>query len=138
MGAAAKRPPNLTNHHYKEHQNYPMSAILVNPVVAMMHNQKLNRWHPVIFREAPLPGPESADKPVRHKSSGHHTEGFEKREDAVMEAQKIARQIVEQDMWSSCSLCLEPDQDAPWDGEGIPADVGFFMPDGDGKVKRVM
>lgn len=117
-----------------------MDSIIVNPIVAMMFNQKLNRWHPVIFREAPLPGPETADKPVRHKSQGHHTTGFEKREDAVAEAQKIAAQIVEKKMWADCKLCLEPEQDVPWDGEDIPADVAFFVVDDRDKTKakRVM
>jgi len=112
-----------------------MNALLVNPVVAMIFNAKLKRWHPVIYYESPLPGPESDSKPVRHKSKGHHTTGFEKREDAVAEAEKIAKQIVEQGMWTECKLSLKPEYDLPWDGEDIPADVAFFVQDGEDKLK---
>lgn len=114
-----------------------MNGMIVNPIVAMIFNTKLNRWHPVIFREAPLPGPDSLDKPVRHKSQGHHTAGFEKREDAVAEANNFAKQIVEHGMWSGCKTCLEPEQDVPWDGEDIPADVAFFVQDGDDNTKVI-
>ena len=40
----------------------------MNPIWAMLHNEKTNRYHPILFHERPLPGPYSLDKPVRHKS----------------------------------------------------------------------
>jgi hypothetical protein len=108
----------------------------MNPIVALIHNQKLNRWHPVIYRESPLPGPDSPDKPVRHKSLGHHTEGFPTRDEAITNANTMAKKIVEGGHWTACKLAL--DEDLPWDGEDIPADVAFFVPNPDGTMKRAM
>lgn len=98
---------------------------MFNPIVAMLHNTKLDRWHPITFREAPLPGPPSADKPIRHKSQGHHTDGFATREEAVVFAKELAvkiKTVVSTD--GGAKTCL--DEDIPWDGEGVPAISTFF------------
>ena len=110
--------------------------MLMNPIVALLHNLKLNRWHTIVYEERPLPGPDSPDKPVRHKSFGHHTEGFTTREAAVADANEMAKKIVTEGLWSSCKLALG--EDMPWDGEDIPADVAFFAPNPDGTMKRVL
>lgn len=101
---------------------------MLNPIVGMIHNQKADRWHPVIFREAPLPGPPEPDKPVRHKSAGHHTEGFETREAALESVPELAARLEEQS-GQKPKLALE--KDFPWDGEEIPAMVVYFACDGD-------
>lgn len=113
----------------------PMQLIM-NPIVALVHNQKLNRWHTIVYRESPLPGPDSPDKPMRHKSVGHHTEGFPTRDEAVADAQAMAKKIVAEGLWTTCKLALG--DDLAWDGEDVPADVAFFAPNPDGTMKRVL
>ncbi len=98
---------------------------MLNPVFAMLYNSKLDRWHPILFLESPLPGPPSLDKPVRHKSRGHHTIGFESREEAVESARESGERI------EKTETRFVLDSDILWDGEGIPAIVGYFVGDGE-------
>ena len=88
--------------------------MVFNPLITILYNEKLNRWHPILFREAPLPGPPSPDKPIRHKSCGHHTVGFEERADAEAECRKMA----EHDELHDAKII---DELIAWDGEEIPA-----------------
>ncbi len=97
---------------------------MFNPIVAMLHNTKLNRWHPITFQEAPLPGPPSTDKLIRHKSLGHHTEGFSTRDEAVIFAKEHAVRIKEVSVDGGAQTCL--DEDIPWNGEDVPAISTFF------------
>lgn len=86
-------------------------------IIAMIHNQKLDRYHPVIFRDYP----HSADTSTmwRFKSSGHHTSGFETRQDAL--------DNIHNDLVSRLDMpLLKLDYDYEWDGLGIPALVQFF------------
>ncbi len=92
---------------------------LMNPVVGMLHNTKTNRWHPVIFQESSLPGPHSPSKPVRLKSVGHHTAGFDKREDALRDIEEKSQQMDPKPL-------VDVTEDIKWDGESIPAMVGFL------------
>jgi hypothetical protein len=85
----------------------------------MLHNTKLNRWHPVLFDESPLPGPPEPGKPVRHKSKMHHTEGYDSREVAIREGTKKFTDFVP-------GVRFAWDEDSEWDGESIPAQVAFF------------
>lgn len=82
-------------------------------VVAMLHNQKMNKWHPIIFVPNPLPG--GSDTVMRYKSTQHHTEGFESRTDALSS--------IEDDEFKSYLKFTE--NDIPWTGEGVPALVCF-------------
>ena len=90
-----------------------------NPIVAMLHNTDTDRYHPIIFREAPLPGPPSDSTPIRHKSGGHHTAGFDTREEAI---KSIHEEI--------CPDLLNPklalSKNFPWDGKHIPAMTIYF------------
>lgn len=90
--------------------------MLLNPIVANLHNTKTNRYHPILFDERSLPG---GGGPVRHKSQGHHTEGFDSREEAIAECERMST-----DDRCGGRLCIE--KDFPWDGEEIPAMVVFF------------
>lgn len=86
---------------------------MLNPVVAMLKNERTGRWHPILFRDAPFPGGASTDgAPQRLRSKGHHTEGFDSREAAVGNANELADQ---------CSARCALDDDIPWDGEEMPA-----------------
>jgi hypothetical protein len=91
--------------------------LMQKPVIATLRNSKTGRWHPILFREEPLPGP--APEVVRHKSRGHHTEGFESQEAADDHSRNELAPRVE-----GARLAL--DTVIEWDGEGIPAVVHFF------------
>ena len=97
--------------------------VYLNPVIAILHNEKDDRWHPILFLESPLPGPPADDKPVRHKSKAHHTEGFADRELALAYCRDMAKKV---DEHSTRPSRLEVGQDIPWDGAGIPAMVTIF------------
>jgi hypothetical protein len=88
---------------------------MFNPIVGMLHNTKLERWHPIVFQESPLPG---GTGPVRHKSSGHHTAGFDTREAAITHANELIEKL-------KATPAIE--KDFAWDGEDIPAMVTFFI-----------
>lgn len=97
--------------------------MLFNPIIAMLHNVKEDKYHPIIFVEKPLPGPSSDDKPIRHKSMGHHTTGFSTREEALRDIDELMKR-------EPMKKCLDEDKDIPWDGEDIPTLVKFFSDDG--------
>jgi hypothetical protein len=112
-----------------------MNGVLWNPIVAMLRNVRANRWHPIVYYESPLPGPADTDKPVRHKSKGHHTEGFATREEAVASAKQLAEVVAKEcSDTGKCRLALE--EDIPWGGDGIPANMAFFVETADGKLKK--
>ena len=103
--------------------------MFVNPIIATIHNVPTDRWHPVLFVESPLPGPESPEKPVRHKSKMHHTTGFATRAESDNSArEELATQIP--------GARLELDTVFDWDGTGIPAMVHFFLPNADGQRSK--
>lgn len=97
----------------------PIDMYLLNPIIAILHNQKDNLWHPIIFTERPLPGPPSSDKPVRHRSEGHHTKGFKERSAAVAH---INDELVPKITGARVAL----EGDILWDGEGIPVSTIYF------------
>lgn len=96
--------------------------------VANLHNLKTDRYHPILFRESPQPSWKPGDAFVRSKSAGHHTKGFDTREEALAECKSIAER-------QGAKLCIE--KDFPWDGEDIPAMVVFFG-EQDGKTVPVL
>lgn len=90
--------------------------MLFNPVIATLHNALTDRWHPILFVESPLPG---GAIPLRHKSKGHHTAGFDTK--------------VSADHYSATELSSQaggaefmPGVIFEWDGIGVPAIVHFF------------
>lgn len=112
-----------------------MPFMIFNPIIALLYNAKLNRWHPILYYESPLPG--NPENLVRHKSKGHHTEGFATRDEAVASAKQLAEQLAKEECCDvPAKFALE--EDMPWDGEGIPASVAFFIDQGGGNCKRVM
>jgi len=109
--------------------------MLFNPVVALLFNQKLNRWHPIWYDESPLPGPPSDSKPTRHKSLGHHTAGFDTREAAIQEVKSTSDKVIAAK--DATTVAVAFDEDLAWDGEDVPADVAFFAIDGT-TARRIM
>lgn len=94
-----------------------MAVLLIDPVVAMLHNCKQGTWHPILFEEAPVPG---ANGPARHRSKAHHTAGFSQRDAAVTAAKELANQLEDARVFL--------DSDIQWDGRETPALVQFFPP----------
>lgn len=89
----------------------------LNPVVANMHNVKTNRFHPIAFREAPLPGCLPNGGFVRLKSIMHHTEGFMTRREAIVSCRELAKDL-------EAKLCIE--KDIQWDRKSGPVKVIFL------------
>jgi hypothetical protein len=87
-------------------------------VIAMIHNTKLNRWHPVWFRDHPHSA--NTETVWRFKSSAHHTEGFVSR-DAAMDS--ILIELIPA-LEGETRMFLDADYE--WDGNDIPAIVQFF------------
>jgi len=100
--------------------------MLIEPIVGLIHDVTHNRWHPVYFREYPLPGPEG-HQAHRYKSGGHHTEGFETRELGLAGARDLAEKLKDHSVGLP-RLSLEAD--FPWNGNDVPAIVAFFKLDG--------
>lgn len=96
--------------------------MLFNPAFAMLFNVKDKRWHPILFTESPLPGPPEEGKPIRLKSHGHHTTGFETRELALAGIKEASGKLDVQPI-------VDVREDIPWNGEDTPAMVAFL--DGD-------
>ena len=76
---------------------------------AILKNEATRRYHPILFRPSPRPSDEVGEGRVcRHRSSGHHTDGF----DTVEEAQVM--------IWQSPDL-VDAGLLLSWDGVKIPA-----------------
>lgn len=98
----------------------------VNPVILMLQNDVTKRFHPIIFWECPMPSQELGSA-VRWKSKGHHTEGFEKREDASAAIQDLAKRHIEMDdLQGGVYYQDNVATDGHWDGVDNPASVMFF------------
>ncbi len=82
----------------------------------MLVNTATNRFHPISFRPAPMPGPVTENSLPRYKSLGHHTDGF----DTIEEANKW---IDEQD--AMCKI----DYSFDWLGDDIPAVTTMIPPE---------
>lgn len=93
----------------------------MNPIIAILRNEREGTFHPIVFAESPLPGPPDEKKPVRYKSKVHHTTGFATREEAVENATKVLAPEVGDDVRFALV------DDVVWDGERVPAVVAFFI-----------
>ena len=96
---------------------------MVNGIVANLHNTKTNRFHPILFEERP-----TLSGFLKHRSRGHHTDGFDERKHAIEYCETLASR-------HNCRLCV--DKDFPWDGEDVPAMVVYFT-EVDGKLVPMM
>lgn len=83
--------------------------MMIRPA-GILTNTATGRFHPIVFRMAPLPG--DSDIP-RYKSMGHHTDGFDSLEDAE-------KHIALQSEWTDTGRRWE------WSGEDVPAMVEYF------------
>ena len=85
----------------------------------ILHNTKLDRYHPIWFCPAPMPSDADTDyNMLRHRSKGHHTEGFETLE------------LAQAYITDACAKSEGEHQDCgavwSWDGEDIPAMTQWF------------
>lgn len=82
---------------------------------AILENTATGRFHPMPFRPSPRPSEGVPDIGVvcRHKSIGHHTEGFA----SLAEAE--AHIMGNQNMWPAYTVY-------EWDGSSVPATTGYF------------
>lgn len=92
--------------------------------VKIIYNLKDETWHPILYRESPLPG--NPENILRFKSSGHHTVGFKSREDAINDINSDYFKSRLDSMGSYPVYLI--DEDILWDGEGIPADIILLSP----------
>lgn len=85
--------------------------------VSVLHNEATGTFHPILFRDAPLPGAYNPAAPPRVKSIGHHTAGFPTLADAAatVRADERVRGAV-----------IDVEHVIAWDGEGVPASVAFI------------
>ena len=82
--------------------------------VGILRNTETDRYHPIIFRPAPMASQADTDSgAMRHKSGAHHTEGL----DTLELAQAW---IAERD------YCVDAGVVWNWTGEGRPAMVEWF------------
>ena len=80
----------------------------------MLKNTATGRFHPIVFRPAPMPGGSDLDASAqRYKSLGHHTEGFATEDEAIAS-------IKAQPTWDWTGVAWE------WDGNDVPATVEWF------------
>lgn len=80
----------------------------------ILRNAATDRYHPIIFRPAPMPGGADAEMSARrYRSAGHHTTGFA----TLAEAEA---HIAEHPEWTATGAAWE------WDGEGVPALTSWF------------
>ncbi len=80
-----------------------------------LKNTATGRFHPIVFRMAPMPGNADATLSAqRYKSLGHHTTGFDTLEAAQAHVTSEKTTLVDVGtIWD-------------WDGEGIPAMIEWF------------
>jgi len=84
----------------------------------ILRNTKTDRYHPVPFRRAPMPGNADATMQAqRYRSIGHHTEGFDTLDDA--------RAYIAANNNENCRL-IDAGVVWEWDGEGVLAMTEFF------------
>ena len=81
----------------------------------LLKNEATGRFHPMIYRRAPLPSADQYAVIQRYKSIGHHTDGFDSR-DAALE--HIRGQKEHGWVWTGHELS--------WTGQDVPASVTFF------------
>lgn len=89
----------------------------MNALIVMLYNLKLKKYHPMWYRENPYPG--AAGNFIRYKSKGHHTEGYETREDALKSIEKLESHIKDYGYFVSKEL----ETDIEWSGEELPIDI---------------
>lgn len=98
-------------------------------LVMMLHNTKNETFHPIMFRDSPMPGEGTGEHLnfIRFKSIGHHTTGFKSKEIALHECSNIKDKLVKH---YDPDVVINTEDFIEWDGEGSPASVIFRNKEG--------
>lgn len=98
-----------------------------NPVILLLHNEQTNRWHPILFWECPPPSSELGEC-IRWKSKGHHTLGFDSRDEAINSDQGGVLKLcaLQHESKQGGDVYYDVSHDIPWDGIDLPASVTSF------------
>lgn len=86
---------------------------------AILRNTATGTYHPILYRDSPLPGPVEESKPRRLKSICHHTHGFSTPDEAKDNMAQFEGAI------------LDTENLITWDGLSIPASTAFLS---EGKI----
>jgi hypothetical protein len=96
-----------------EMENLPLPLFPVN----LLLNTSTNRMHFIVFRPASAPSEDEKDEAHRYRSLGHHTDGFDTRDEAVA---FIMAKIKEGKNWSFLDMTWQ------WDGQDLPVMTFWF------------
>ena len=104
---------------------------MFNPIVGIVHNHKLDTYHPIVFVEHPLPG--NPEDLIRHKSKMHHTTGFPTRDEALANIDSELIPNLQTVAIGPVKKALA--MDFRWDGNDIPIFTCFFAQQPDGTME---
>lgn len=95
----------------------------MSPIIAILHNQKENRWHPIIFEYRPGTGSVLL---AQYMPQEYYTVGFATRAEAI---NYIHSDLIEGEIFESVAVKTQLSEDIEWDGGDIPA-MTIFDPEG--------
>lgn len=89
---------------------------MFHPVI-MLTDTETNRFHPLVFRVAPMPGGADDNAVMqRYRSLGHHTEGFDTEDQAMVHVRENRKNGW---LWTGVSRDWDP-------ADGLPLSVEWF------------
>jgi hypothetical protein len=86
---------------------------ITTPVLSLLYDPAMNRWHPVVFDSRPVTHPGHRIN-RRLSSVAHHSAGFGSRAEAMEAARHIAETLVNTGCSAACEI---QDRDTAWRGE---------------------
>jgi len=93
------------------------------PIVGILRNVSLNRWHPAHFESDPLEDERKIENVSHYRSKGLSTEGYPSREECIKGARELASWISKH---AACPVLLSIERDITWDGEDFPS-IGIYF-----------
>lgn len=99
--------------------------MLFNPIHLILINTLTNRFHPILYVED-LSFIGQKDGIKRWKSKGHHTSGFDTRQEAVDFILSMNPKLKENLNGGNVYFSVDENYDMEWNGQGIPAIKTLF------------
>lgn len=93
------------------------------PIVGIVRNVSLDRWHPVYFAPDPLEDDRNIENVCRYRSKGLSTDGYLSREECIQGAKELAAWIGKR---AACPVLLSIERDITWDGKEFPS-IGVYF-----------